>query len=150
MDSGFLFYSMGYNPLLSLFILMVKFLVPDLDSSSSYKLTSVSFCYVLSSFKQFLTFKAIKCSNLISYLSYPSSVHQPFLKGGALVLFSGESYLEIVPVLLSATGISLRTVLFWKENKVKWNENITWKVENQEQVSVLKCVSQYKHVNSHV
>lgn len=78
---------------------------------------------VMSSFKQFLTFKAIKCSNLISYLSYPSSVHQPFLKGRALVLFSGESYLELVPVLLSATGIWLQTVLFWKENKVKWKWN---------------------------
>lgn len=124
MDSGFLFYSMGYNSLLSSFILMLKFLVPVLDSSSSCKLTSVSFRYVLLSFKQFLTCKAIRCSKLISYFSYPSSVHQPFLQGGALVLFSGESYLEIVPVLLSATGISLQAE-FYFEKKIKLNENET-------------------------
>lgn len=75
-------------------------MVPDLDSSSSFKLTSVSFCCVLSSFKQFLTFKAVRCFNLISYFSYLSSGNQPFPQGGALVLFSGEYCLDIVPVLL--------------------------------------------------
>lgn len=48
---------------------------------------------------------ATGCPNHISHIPYPSSGTGSLLQGRALVLFSGEQYLDTMPTVLSATGM---------------------------------------------
>lgn len=72
-----LFYSLSYNPILSLFILLLRLFY--LAIGSSFRLTPVSFDMSPSCFKQFFIFRHSKRLQALSVYSPPQPQKQPFL-----------------------------------------------------------------------